>query len=59
MIRLFEQRFNESYDITSDINHMYVSWMQECHPESVPSLATIFSDVAALELDESVSGITQ
>ena len=59
MIRLFEQRFNESYDISSDINHMYVSWMQECHPESVPSLATIFSDVAALESDESVSGITQ
>ena len=46
-IRLYEERYSNGYDIYTDED--YVAWLQEVHPESLPTLTTIFSGVSPLD----------
>ena len=46
-IRLFEERFANGYDIYTD--HEYVAWLEQFHPESLPSFANMFSELPPLD----------
>ena len=45
-IELFERRYENGFDLYSDSD--YVTWLQMYHPESVPSIASVFSAVSPL-----------
>ena len=51
---LYERRFENGYDIFTDND--YVTWLQKYHPESVPSVADVFSSVQPLHSIENVFG---
>ena len=43
----FEKRFENGYDIFTD--EKYVAWLQEYHPNSEPSVTSVFASVSPLE----------
>ena len=43
----FEKRFENGYDIFT--YEKYVAWLQEYHPNSAPSVASVFASVSPLE----------
>lgn len=45
-LTLFEERFQNKYDIYTD--HHYLAWLQEFHPDSVPSIEAMLG----LECDD-------
>ena len=46
-VRLFEERFANGYDIYTD--HEYVAWLEQFHPESLPSFDSMFSHLPTLD----------
>ena len=43
----FEKRYENGYNVFTD--EKYVAWLQKYHPDSAPSLASMFSSVSPLE----------
>ena len=46
VISQYKERFENGYDIYTDTN--YVTWLQEFHPDCVPSLSDMFESVTPL-----------
>lgn len=46
MISEYEKRFENGYNIYTDIN--YVAWLQQFYPDCLPSLGDIFATVTPL-----------